>query len=74
MEKDRTEEKRTLNELTTLAIILDNLYKPVEQMMRERNCTADKAIEYKEIADKYVRKKAAKLIRENIRIIREKIQ
>lgn len=55
-----------LNTLRAFAAILDTLHQPLEQMMQDRKCSQDEAIQYKEKADNYLRKCGATVIRRTI--------
>lgn len=63
-----------LNTIRAFASILDTIYQPMNEMMKERNCSQNEAIAYKEAADKYMRKCGPTVIRRTINEITELIK
>lgn len=63
--------KNKLNSINSIAIILEALYKPIDDLKKLRNCSNEEAIKHKETADNYLKNYGILTLKENVRQLKE---
>lgn len=73
-EQDNRTIANNLMSIKNIGTIIETLYKPLEEVMKEKNLTKEGAIDYKEKMDNYLKKYAALTLKLTAQRIEEVIK